>query len=109
MVVGTSCTTTKCKKKVSLSYPYPTVFVLKWFLILSHSYLTGTGSLAGCFADYQVVTKIASKAIGRPIFGRKLKKSSSLCFFSIHQMKKKYFDLVEYGIVDKLVKTTIGF
>ena len=58
MVVGTSCTTTKCKKKVSLSYPYPTVFVLKWFLILSNSYLTETGSLAGCFADYQVITKI---------------------------------------------------
>ena len=71
MVVGTSCTTTKCKKKVSLSYPYPTVFVLKWFLILSNSYLTETGSLAGCFADYQVVTKIASKAIGRLIFRRK--------------------------------------
>ena len=61
MVVGTSCTTTKCKKKVSLSYPYPTVFVLKWFLILSNSYLTETGSLASFFAVYQVVTKYHQK------------------------------------------------
>ena len=72
MVVGTSCTTTKCKKKVSLSYPYPTVFVLKWFLILSNSYLTETGSLGGCFAVYQVVTKISLTGIGRPTFRRKL-------------------------------------
>ena len=113
MVVGTSCTTTKCKKKVSLSYPYPTVFVLKWFLILSNSYLTGTGSLAGCFADYQVVTKIASKAMGRPILRRKHENQvhfQCMHFFSdsANEKKEKYFDLVEDGIVGKLVKTIIG-